>query len=193
MRSVDAVIDSAMSSDKVRGIYFVRLCFDIATVAWHSGFGTFTLDSIVYQGAGALSNISVIKEETGIKATGVSVGLSGINEDVVSTLLAQPYLNRKAYVHFTPLDEGDQPVAAVPQLLFRGTMDSITGTMGKSASFNVAIKSRLADWERPRKILYSDVEQQQLYPGDRGMEYIAQISQKKIIWPRAAFLPDPRD
>lgn len=193
MRSVDAAISTAMAAPVVRGIYFVRLCFDSGTVAWHSGFGNITLDGIVYTGAGVLSSIPAIKEETGVKASGVTVGMSGIPESVVALAIGQPYINRRAYVHYTPLDDNDQPVAATPVLLFRGTMDSINGTMGSNASFTVSLKSRLADWERPRKILYSDVEQQQLHPGDRGMEYIAQLSQKKIIWPRAAFLPDPRD
>jgi hypothetical protein len=162
-------------------------------VGWHSGFGTISLGGIDYVGAGALSSISVVKEETGIKAAAVTVGISGIKTEVVSLLLGQAYLNRKTYVHFVPLDEGDQPVTVHAALLFRGTMDEISGTMGSTASFSVSLKSRLSDWERSRKVLYTDVEQQQLHPGDRGMEFIAQISQKKIIWPRAAFLPDPRD
>jgi hypothetical protein len=182
-----------MASPVVRGIYFVRLHFDAGLVAWHSGFGDIWLDGVPYQGAGTLSSVSVVKEEPGIKAAGVSVGMSGIPEEIVALALGQQYINRKAYVHFTPLDDGDQPVIAAPVLLFRGTMDSINGTMGSNAGFTITLKSRLADWERPRKVLYSDVEQQQLYPGDRGMEYMAQLSQKKIIWPRAAFLPDPRD
>ena len=193
MRSVDTTISAAVAAPVVRGIYFIRLCFDSATVGWHSGFGTISLGGIDYVGAGALSSISVVKEETGIKAAAVTVGISGIKTEVVSLLLGQAYLNRKTYVHFVPLDEGDQPVTVHAALLFRGTMDEISGTMGSTASFSVSLKSRLSDWERSRKVLYTVVEQQQLHPGDRGMEFIAQISQKKIIWPRAAFLPDPRD
>jgi len=190
LRTVDAATTTALSASPVRGIYFVRLHFDAATVAWHSGFGDITLDSIVYKGAGVLSSVSVIKEEPGVKAASVSVGLSGIKEEVVALLVGQAYINRPAYVHFSPLDEEDQPIAT-PVMLFRGKMDNITGRMGSSPGFTVSLRSRLADWERPRKSLYTDVEQQRLYPGDRGMEYIAQLSQKKIIWPRAEFLPDP--
>lgn len=191
MRTVDTAISNATIASVVRGIYYVRLHFDSGVAAWHSGFGNLSLDGHTYTGVGVLSSVSVIKEEPGVKAAGASVGLSGIKEEIVSLLIGEPHLNRKAYIHFSPLDEGDQPIGA-PVLLFRGTMDSIDGTMGASASFNVTLKSRLADWERPRKILYTDVEQQRLYPGDRGLEYVAQISQKKFIWPRAAFLPDPR-
>jgi len=193
MRTVDAAITDATTAPVVRGIYFVRLCFDAGAVAWHTGFGNIILEGITYYGAGTVGGISVIKEEPGVSAASVSVSLSGIKTEVVALALGQAYLNRKAYIHFVPLDDGDQPVTADAYLLFRGTMDSINGTMGNTAGFTVSLKSRLADWSRPRKVLYTDVEQQQLHPGDRGMEYISQISQKKIIWPMAAFLTDPRD
>ncbi len=193
MRTVDSAISTAVVAPIVRGIYFVRLHFDSGIAAWHSGFGDIVLDAITYKGVGNLSSVPAIKEEPGVKASGVSVGVSGIREEVVAPLLGQPYMNRKAFIHFIPLDDADRPVAGTPKLLFRGTMDNITGGMGATAGFTVSLKSRLADWERPRKVLYTDVEQQQLYPGDLGMEFISQISQKKIIWPRAAFLPDPRD
>jgi len=193
VRSVDSAISTAVAAHVIKGIYLCRLDFDSGIVAWHSGFGNIVLNTVTYTGVGTLGNISVIKEETGVKAASVAVTLSGIKSEVVSLALSQPFLNRKAYVYFVPIDEEDQPVTANAYLLFRGAIDSIDGVTGSTAKFNVSLKSRLSDWSRPRKSLYSDVEQQQLYPGDKGMEYIAQLSQKKIIWPRAAFLPDPRD
>ncbi len=193
MRSVDPAITAATVSPTIKGIYFVLLCFDTQSVAWHSGFGNIILDGITYLGLGHLGSIGQIHEETGIKSSGVSVGVSGIKQEVVGMLLGQAYLNRKAYIYFVPVDDSNRPIVASPYLLFRGTMDSIDGQMGAGAGFTVTLKSRLADWERPRKCLYTDVEQQRLYPEDLGMEFIAQLSQKKIIWPRAAFLPDPRN
>lgn len=193
MRTVDAAILAALSAPVVRCIYFVRLHFDSAVFAWHSGFGNIYADGYTYLGAGTLSTVSAVNEETGIKAASVSVGLSGVKPEIVNLMLTEAYINRPAYVHFVPLDDGDIPVSSTPMLLFRGSMDSISGQMGTSASFVVSLKSRLADWERPRKILNTDAQQQKLYPGDRGMEFIGQLSQKKLIWPRAAFLPDPRD
>lgn len=193
MRSLDSSINTAMQDSVVRGTYFVKLAFDSGNTCWHSGFGNYSFGGDTYLGAGVLSNISTIKEVSGVKASGASVGLSGIKEEVVSLLLGTPCINRKAYIYFTPLNENDQPVCTIPYLLFRGTIDDISGNIGAKASFSVTLKSRFADWERPRKSLYTDVEQQRLHPGDRGLEYVAQLSQKKIIWPRAAFLPDPRD
>lgn len=193
MRTLDAAISTAVVQPTVRGIYYVALYFDTGIAAWHSGFGDKTFNGVTYKGAGELSNISVVKEETGLKAAGMSVGVAGIKQEIVALLIGQPYINRKAYVYFMPLDEMDIQVCDEPYLLFKGTMDSISGNLGANAMFSVTLKSRFADWQRPRKVLYTDVQQQQIHHGDLGMEFIAQISQKKIIWPRAAFLPDPRD
>jgi len=193
LRTLDSAISTALVQSTVRGIYFVRLCFDGGNAAWHSGFGNYSFDSVTYVGTGELTSISPVKEESGVKASGVTVSVSGIKQEIVALLVGQAYINRKAYVHFMPLDEGDQPVTETPVLLFKGSIDSINGNMGASAGFTVTLKSRFADWERPQKILYTNVQQQQLHPGDLGMEFIAQMSQKKLIWPRAAFLPDPRD
>jgi hypothetical protein len=182
-----------MAAPVVRGIYYVKLAFDSGSACWNSGFGDYPFGGDTYLGAGTLSNVSSIKEESGVKAAGATVGLSGIKEEIVSMFLSEPYLNRKAYIYFVPLDEGDQPVTPTPKMIFKGTMDDISGVMGSSASFSVTLKSRFADWERSRKSLYTDVEQQRLHPGDRGLEFVAQLSQKKIIWPMKQFLMDPRD
>lgn len=181
-----------MAAGVVRGIYFIKLAFDSGNACWHSGFDDYAFGGDTYLGAGLLSTISTIKEESGVKAAGASVGMSGVDPTIVSLFLSEPYINRKAYIYFMPLDEGDQPVTATPYLLFKGTIDNISGEMGASPRFSVSLKSRFADWERPLKSLFTDVEQQRLFPGDKGFEYVGQLSQKKIIWPRAAFLTDPR-
>lgn len=193
MRSLGTEIANATAAAKISGIYFFKLALDSGNVCWHTGFGDYVVGADTYTGLGSITSIGSIKEESGVKASGLTVGISGINSEVVSLFLSEPYINRKAYVYFVPLTEGDQPVISTPYLLFRGTIDDVSGTQGKTASFSITLKSRFADWERPVKSLYTDVEQQRLHPGDKGLEYIGQLSQKKIIWPRAAFLPDPRD
>jgi hypothetical protein len=181
-----------MPAPVVRGIYYVKLAFDSGNACWHTGFGNYEFGGDTYLGVGTIASVSPIKEESGVKASGATVGLSGIKPEITALFLSEPYINRKAWIYFMPLDEGDQPVCATPKMLFFGKMDDISGNKGAASGFTVSIKSRFTDWERSRKSLYTDVEQQRLHPGDRGLEYVAQLSQKKIIWPRAAFLPDTR-
>lgn len=193
MRTIDAALLAALSAETVRRVYLVRLVFDSGTVAWNTGLRDITYDGVTYLGLGNITSISATKEESGVKASGLTVGINGIDPVVVALMLTEPYINRPAYIHYTLLNDQDQQITGNPVLLFRGTMDSIQGTQGASASFQVSLKSRLADWERPRKCRYTDAEQQRLHPGDKGFEFVGQMEQAKIIWPRAAFLTDPRD
>lgn len=193
MRTIDAGILAALSAETVRVVYLVRLVFDSGTIAWNSGFRDIVYDGVTYLGLGELTTMSAAKEETGMKASSYSVGISGIKPEIVSLMLSEPYINRPAHIHYTLLDDQDQVITGTPVMLFRGSMDNIEGTFGTSAGFTVSLKSRLADWERPRKCRYTDAEQQRLHTGDKGFEFVGQMEQSRIVWPRAAFLPDPRD
>lgn len=193
MRTLDQALADASKAAVARFLVMVRIDFDSGTKAWHSGFGDITLDGKTYYGIGNVGSISPVKEEPGTKSSSLSVEITGIRTEVVALMLNEPYMNRPAWVHLQLLDDQDRPLIATPLLIFKGSLDSIEGTMGATASFTLSIKSRLADWERPRKLRFSDADQQRLYPGDRGLEYVAQLSQKQLVWPRAAYLPDPRD
>lgn len=193
MRTLDSVLAAQSVLPVIRRIYFVKLVFDSGVIAWHSGYGPITFDGTTYTGCGSFGSISAVKEAPGIKSSYITVKIGGIKPEIISLAQSEPYINRKAYIYMTMLDENDVPLVATPMMVFKGSMDSINGTLTKEASFDISIKSRLADWERPRRIRYSDADQQKIYPGDKFFEFIPQLSQRKLIWPRAAFLPDPRD
>jgi len=193
MRTLDAAIQTAAQAANVRRIYFARIEFDGGTVAWHSGYGDIALDAVLYRGLGMIGNISTVNEQPGVKSQSLSIEVCGLKPEVVSLIQQEPYINRKAYIHCTFLDDQDRPFVASPFLLFKGSVDDINATIGKKASVSITLKSRLSDWQRQRVLRYTDADQQKLFPGDKGFEFIPQLSQRKLIWPRAAFLPDPRD
>lgn len=193
MRTLDAAITTAIAAATVRPLIMVRVDFDSGTLAWHSGFGVVTLDGVNYLGLGTLGSISQVTEQPGVQSSTITLNVSGIDPAVVALALTEPYINRKCYVHLTFLNEEDEPLVATPILIFEGTLDQIEGQMGAEALFRLTVKSRLADWERVRKLRYTDADQQKLYPGDKGMEYIPQMSERMLIWPKKKFLPDPRD
>lgn len=193
MRPLTAAMETGMIQPVVRPIYLVRMDFDSGTVAWNSGFRNFDYDGATYVASGNLGSIGSVKEEPGVKAAGITITVSGIKPEIVGLLLSESYLGRRCLVHCALTEEDGlfDPDKCV--LLFTGKLDAVTGISGKTASFSISVRSRLSDWERPRVLRYTDADQQKLYPGDKGMEFIPQLSQRKIIWPLATFLPDPRD
>lgn len=193
MRTFHSDLQTSLVQPVVRFVYLVKIQFDEGDVAWNTSYNTITYDSVEYDPVGALGSISGIKESSGIKIGTLTLGVSGVDPTIVALFLGANYFNRKVFIYYFTTDETLAFKPNTVRLLFKGSIDNINGIMGNEASFSISVKSRLADWERTRNLKYSDSDQQRLYAGDRGLEYIPQLSQKKIIWPKAAFLPDVRD
>jgi len=192
MRTLHTDMANAIKAPVVRWIWFVKLGFDSGDLGWSTAHRPITYDGLTYLAAGPLGTIGAVAEDIGVKSRTISVTLSGIKSEVVALLLGEPYINRPAAIYAAVSDANWSFDTNKIKLVFRGTMDSISGETGNTASFTVEIKSRLADWERERKLLYSDSDQQRLFPGDNGFNFVPQLSQRQIIWPQAAFFPDPR-
>lgn len=193
MKTLSAALQNAITQPVFQVLHLVRIHFDSGTVAWHSGFRDIAYDGLIYRGIGILGSVSPIREAQGIKASGITLTISGIKSEVIALMLSEPYLGRPVYYHQAFVDESLTVDPNKTLLMFRGSVDSIDGALGQSSSFTIEVKSRLADWERPRKLRYTDAEQNKLHPGDKGMEFVAQLSQRRLVWPKASYLPDPRD
>jgi hypothetical protein len=193
MRSLSTAMQAASVAPVVYPLMMTRIDFDSGTLAWITGYQDVVFNGVVYEATGDIGSISPVKETPGAKPSNVSITISGLKPEVVALLQTEPYLNRKCWIHMAATDENWTFDADQVALYFYGKLDDINGITGETASFSISIRSRLADWERVRNLKYTDADQQKLYPGDKGMEFIAQLSQRKFIWPRAAFLPDPRD
>jgi hypothetical protein len=57
---------------------------------------------------------------------------------------------------------------------------------GDTASITVQAESRFIELERTHERRYTDQDQQQLYPGDLGLEYVAGLQDKEIAWGQVA-------
>lgn len=192
-RTLPTAVTNAIDDAKVALVYLVKIEFDSGDLCYHTGTGSLSYNGDTYIGAGTLGSVDPVSEEQGVTVSSVNLGLSGVTDAIISLLLSEPVLNRPASIYLAMLDSELQFDSAAVFLLFSGRVDTITGEQGANASFNVSVRNRLADWDRVRKVVYSDAEQQALYPGDKGFEFVPQMGQKKLIWPRAAFQPDPRD
>jgi hypothetical protein len=63
-------------------------------------------------------------------------------------------------------------------------MDTCDLEIGETATITLTIQNRLADWERPRLRRYTDEDQQSVYDGDLGLQFVAQMAEKTIYWGR---------
>ena len=94
----------------------------------------------------------------------------------------QTYFNRN--VGGKIIRSVDQPLEVVGAFkLFGGVMDIMGIEEGKETStVSITIESKLSRQLNVNETRYTDRDQQRLFPGDKGMEYVAGLQNKETEW-----------
>ena len=134
-----------------------------------------------YLGIGTMGSISSIAETTEVSAKTMDLTLSGIPTEYVSLALSGSYRGRDAVVYLVLFNTAMTSYEQVT--LFRGYMDQLVISEGSDTSaITVKCESRLIELNRPTDIRYTDEAQKQLYPTDKGLEFVASMGDKSIYW-----------
>lgn len=180
-REIHATTVTASEQPTVYPILMVDLDFTSGPFRAHTGVGTFTYDSNDYTGLGYLGKITSIEEDVEMSASGIKVVLSGIPTSIISIALGTHYQGRTGIVYIALLDE-DHGIQGEPVIIFQGRMDNMNITMGANATIELSIENVIRDWDRPRVRRYNNVDQQAIYPDDKGLEFVSQAAEKSIYW-----------
>ena len=174
---------AGFDNDSMELFYAVELEFDSGTVRLWNGTYDATIEGETYTGAGSLLSISEVEETSEIAARGVSMSLSGLDTSLISTALQENYQNRNARVLFGTISGS----TFTAYTLFRGRMDVMTISEGaETATITVTAENALIDLERARSLRYTSESQKALYPNDKGLDYVADLQDKEILWGRTS-------
>lgn len=182
-RDLSASVDAALAAEHVPFVMFVYLATDNPVRVTNAPY-TINWDGHDWLGLGLLGGISPIEEGTRLEMYGINLTLSGIPAEYLSTALGTHYQGNDAKVWLAPLDAAMQ-IITDPVLVFHGRMDVMNIELGDTATITVTAESRLTDWNRARVNRYTDQEQQRLYPGDKGLEFVAKTADMELVWGRA--------
>jgi hypothetical protein len=182
-RELTTDVGNAVVADEVRPAFFVHLALDSGDVRVWNGAAEYELDGETFQGVGHLGGISPVEESTRVTARGIELSLSGIDSSMVSIALAERYRGRRVTIWLAFFDE-DFALIADPVQHFSGFLDtmSLQEDGGSTSTITITAESRLIDLERPRESRLTNEEQQRLYPGDLGLEYVAGLADKALPW-----------
>jgi hypothetical protein len=184
MRNMTPELEAALIAADARPALFFEGQFATGVVRLWTGLGDVVWGGQTWTGAGNLVGFSGIEEGSDIVARGASVTLSGVPASLVSLAIsdAQQGLPGRCWVG---LLAPDATIIVDPVLAFAGRLDVPTITDGvETCTITITYESRLIDLNRPRELRYTDEAQQQLYPGDRGFEYVTTIQDKELRWGR---------
>ena len=181
-RTLTNAMQTVATSEVVRPILLVQCAFNSGSLNLWSGIGDLTVDSVDYVGAGTLLSIGAVKESLDLAANGMTVNLSGVTEPLISKARDEEYQGRELKILLGAMDASNS-VIADPVIIFSGFMDTMTITdSGDTATINVSVENRLIEFQRNRVRRYTAEDQKIDYPTDKGLEFVAEIAEKEIVW-----------
>lgn len=181
-RSLSGDMVTEVTTAQLSPILLASLNFSTPVYLW-TGYGNLVYNSTTYLGLGTLGTISPVEETTDLAARGISMKLSGVPTANVAIALTENYQGRECSIMFGALSPTAGTLISSPVTVFSGRMDVMQITDdGQSAEIIVTAESKLMDFKRPREVRYTDEEQQQLYAGDVGLEFVNDIQEKVVYW-----------
>lgn len=182
--STDMVTE--MGKQLLRPAFFVEIVLLSSTLRVWTGLGDISWDGHTWTGAGAAGTISALPETTEVQAQGMKLSLSGIPSAYVTYALSELVQGKSAKVWLGMLDSTGA-VIADPFNSFAGRVDAIAMEEGgQTSNLNVTVESRLIGLKRTRQFLYTNSDQDALFSGDLGFEYVEQLQEAKLSWPGPA-------
>lgn len=173
-----------VSASQLSPILLASLSFATPVHIW-TGYGTITVGSTAYLGIGTLGSISPVEETTDLAARGISMQLSGVPTAMLAVALTENYQGRECSVLFGALQSSGALVSS-PVTIFSGRMDVMSiNDDGQNATIGMTAENKLVDFRRPREVRYTDQEQKNLFPSDKGLEFVTAIQEKQIYWGNA--------
>lgn len=185
-RDLTAGMVTASTGEVFRPFVAVELHFSTGFLRLNSTDRTLTFNtgaspSDDFLGAGQMGTMSVVEESAELKNYSIDMELRGIPNDLIAAALGSDYQGRPARIWLGMMDV-DFSVISDPTIVFDGLMDSMSAELGETATITLRAQSRLARWEQPPQSRYTNEEQQNLFPGDLGLQFMPQMVEKEIIW-----------
>lgn len=184
-RDLTAAVEAELDKNEVRLGVFVEIIFDGGSFRAWSGLGDRSLNGNIFMGVGNMGGISSIEESAGdVRASTVALTLSGIDVSLLSIALQEEFQGRPATVWLQMFDI-DWGAIDDPVQLNKFRCDyPVIEKGGETFSITVYADSILVDLERQRVRRYTHEDQQTLYPGDLGLEFVASIQNQEVVWTR---------
>lgn len=181
-RDISSDLRTAIHETAIYPVYLIELMYDDAPLRVHSGIGTLMFNGNPYLGVGQFGSIASMAEASDQATTFIDLTLSGIESGDIAIQLSEHYQGRIGTV-WLGLKNIDTGALITPTIIFRGLMDNAKISLdGKTGSITVRLNSPLVTWDSPNLQRYTQVDQQEKYPDDKGFEYVPFLRGQTLAW-----------
>lgn len=181
-RGLSSAMQTASAAPLVRPGLLAYFDFASGPVRLWTGFGNLVWGGNTFSGMGDFLSIERVTEQRDIRASSLTLMLSGVSSDYIAYTLSTEYRSREAKLWLCLFDSSNALVAD-PTVIFAGRMDTMTiQDSGESARIALTIESRLADLQRARERRYTNEDQKRYYTSDEGLKYVSGLQLKQLPW-----------
>jgi hypothetical protein len=163
-------------------IYLFEAWFGGTALRYWSGDGDLVWDGETWLGNGVFMGLSSLRENEQLEADGLDVILAGVPAEIVSLVLTYAQHNAAGKVYLGFMQPG-RAVIDDPIVLFSGTLDVPKISDGPTQlTISLTYESTLILLKEAKDLRYTDAQQKQMFPGDKGFEFVEQIDQWSAYW-----------
>lgn len=185
-RTLNANAISNINGSTVYPIFLVALNFD-APVYAHSDYGTIShtppyLSSPVnYLGVGNLGSVSAINEDPKIAAKFVTLTLSGIPNNLISTAINTNYQGKDCSIEIGLLNPDTHQILDAP-IVFSGYIDTMDLQIAQTATIKLSVIDKLVRFDKASNRRFNHEDQQKYHPSDNAFIYQNELKEQELIW-----------
>lgn len=182
-RDLSAGMVTSVADDSKDACHFISIEFSGGTLYFSTGSQTVTWDGHSWIAIGGNLAVEAISEAKTLSAQGVRVHLDGVDQTVISPLLAQNYIGRTCQVYLVHFD-GDGAIVSDPYLEFQGIMTQPFEVRQTDETCVVSTRftSPLTRFREKRGIRATVISHQQHFNGDTFFRHLKGIANRKIWW-----------
>jgi hypothetical protein len=184
-RGADADVIAAIEADRNQVVHLFRADFASGTVYATDSYRQLTWGGNTYLANGHLLSFAGVEESAELQVAQARFALSGVDQSLISVVLVENVIDRRVRVWTAFLDI-DDAIIGEPVLIFDGRMDAPSideDPQGGTCTVSISASNQFADFNRRAGRRTNDSEQQTLFPGDRGFEYVSALT-RSITWGR---------
>jgi len=183
-RSIGTDFQAQLDSSSLQPFYAVSIGFDDPIRLW-TGYDTITIDGDNYFPSGNLLTISGINESADIRANGVKLSLSGLDNSIISSALTEDSQGKVVKIFFGVVTTTSNKTVVVdtPYQTFEGFIDTMNISEDSEATrISISVENKLVMLEIPISRRYTDQDQKEFFPEDVGLEFVEGLQDQNIKW-----------